>query len=96
MIQLSHTDRVLRVSVHAETDQLPVVVVNGVEMLKEEPTEEEVAIVVSVQRILRNSELANTITLVKVSKWFHIKHGVTDLEGHWLDLLCKVFAFKFR
>lgn len=82
--------------VNAETDKLPVEIVNGVEMLKEEATEQEVAIVVAVQGVLGDGELADALTLMEVPHWLHLEDGVVYLEGDGLDLLCEFVAGQLR
>jgi hypothetical protein len=73
-----HADDIFGVSVDSQADELLIKVVNGVVMLQEEATKQEVAIVVAIERVLRDCKLADAVALMKESQWFHLKHRVID------------------
>ena len=85
---LLHTYDIFGVSVDSQTYELLIEVVNGVEVLQEEAAEQEVAIVVAIERVLCDRKLADTVTLVKEAQWFHLKHRIIDAERDGLDFLC--------
>lgn len=80
------------VSVHTKGDELLVIIVDRVEVLQEQVTEKEVAVVVLVQRVLCDSELANCLTLVEVSRRAQIENGLSNLEANWFHKLCNFCA----
>lgn len=56
-------------------------------MLQEEVTKNEVAIVVTVKRVLSDSKLADSFALMKIGHWLQLKNGITNLESDWLKFL---------
>lgn len=56
-------------------------------MLQKEVTKNEVAIVVTIKRVLSDSKLADSFALMKVRHWLQFKNGITNLESDWLKFL---------
>ena len=56
-------------------------------MFQEEVSQKKVSIVEGIERVLGDSELANTFALVEVSGWGQLKHGLAYEERHWFKLL---------
>lgn len=46
-----------------------------------------------VKRVLSDSKLADSFTLVEVSHWLQLENGLTDLESDWLEFLCGLLAW---
>ena len=65
-------------------------------MLEEEAAEEEVSVVVAVEGVLSDCELANAFALMQVSAGLDFEHGLVDLEKDWANVFGKVFALHFR
>ena len=55
--------------IHSQTYQFLIVVVDRVEVLQKQIAEKEVTVVVLVQWVLSDSELANRLSLMEVSCW---------------------------
>lgn len=62
-----HLHKAFGVGVHTKRDKFLIVIVNRIEMLQEKISEEEVAIVVSIQWVLGDCELADSLALMEIS-----------------------------
>ena len=83
-----HDDVVLRVSVYSQTDGFVFVVVNLVQVTKHYVSDQEQLSTGSFQLVFVDSELAFVVfCLVNVLTWWQLEHGLTDLEGYWLQVL---------
>ena len=62
---------------------------NGVEVLQEKVTKQEVAVVERVKGVLGDRELTDAFALVEISGWGQLEDGLADQEGDWLELFGK-------
>ena len=67
-------------AIDPKRDQLILIVIDRVEVLQEQTSEQKVAVVHGIKRVRSNRELAN-LTLVEVGHRFELKDSVTDVEA---------------
>jgi len=78
--------------IDTQTNQLLIVIKDGIEMLQEQISEKEVAIVQLVERVLRDGKLADTLSLMQVCFWLKFEDCLSKLEANWFDLLFNLRA----
>lgn len=78
--------------VDTQGDILLIKVIDRVEMLQENVTEQEVTVVVSVQGVLSDRELTDAFALVKVGFWRKLEEGLAYVESYGFCLVGDGFA----
>jgi len=82
---LIHSDHVLGVGVDSETDELRLEVKDAVKVAQEQVSKDVDVVVLLVERVLCNRELADALALVQISLWTHLKDSVPNVEANWLE-----------
>ena len=82
---LIHSDHVLGVGVDSETDELRLEVKDAVEVTQKQVSKDVDVVVLLVKRVLCNRELADSLALMQVSLWTHLKDSVSNMEANWLE-----------
>ena len=73
-------------SIYSKRNELLIIIIDRIEMLEEEATEEVVAAVVFVQGVHGDGELADSFTLMEVRERFHLENGAFNVEHHGFDV----------
>jgi len=61
-------------------------------VFQEKVTEKEVTIVVLIERVFSNSELADSFSLMEISGWAQFEYCLSDLECDRFDLFSNFWA----
>jgi hypothetical protein len=87
-----HLDERLRVSVHTKWDEFLIVVIDWIEVFQEKITEKEVSIVVLIEWVFSNSELANSLSLMKISSRTQFEYCFSNLKSNRFYLFSNLWA----
>lgn len=81
-------------AIDSQTYEFSIIVIDRVEMLQKEATKQEVAIIVTVKRVLSYGKLADALSLMEIAHWLEVEECLADLKADRTYLLAKLLAIQ--